>query len=41
MISRLTDAERAAHEAFIGSLGENALWREYLGESTSEASRKS
>ena len=38
MISRLTDAERAAHEAFIGSLGPNALWREYLGESTPEAS---
>ena len=38
MISRLTDAERAAHEAFIGSLGENALWREYLGERPPEAS---
>lgn len=24
---RLTDAERAAHEAFIAELGENALWR--------------
>ena len=38
MISRLTDAERAAHEAFIGSLGESALWREYLSERTPEAS---
>ena len=38
LISRLTDAERAAHEAFIKSLGENALWREYLGETTPEAS---
>lgn len=32
LISRLTEAERAAHEAFIQSLGPSALWREYLGE---------
>jgi DNA polymerase-3 subunit epsilon len=32
MISLLTDAERAAHEAFVQKLGPNALWREYLGE---------
>jgi DNA polymerase-3 subunit epsilon len=38
LISRLTDAERAAHEAFIRSLGENAIWREYLGKATPEAS---
>ena len=38
LISRLTDAERAAHEAFIQSLGPNTLWREYLGETTPEAS---
>ncbi len=31
LISRLTEAERAAHEAFIQSLGESALWRDYLG----------
>src|SRR3954447_3325201 len=31
-ISRLTDAERAAHEAFIAKLGPNALWAEYLGD---------
>jgi DNA polymerase III subunit epsilon len=31
-ISLLTDAEREAHEAFIRTLGPNALWREYLGE---------
>jgi DNA polymerase III subunit epsilon len=37
-ISRLTEAERAAHEAFIQSLGPNTLWREYLGETTPEAS---
>jgi DNA polymerase III subunit epsilon len=27
---RLTDAERAAHLAFVGTLGANALWRDYL-----------
>jgi len=27
--TRLTDAERAAHREFVGSLGENALWRNY------------
>lgn len=30
-ISRLSDTERAAHAAFVGGLGENALWRDYLG----------
>jgi DNA polymerase-3 subunit epsilon len=38
MISRLTDVERAAHAAFIEQLGPNALWREYLGEASPEAS---
>jgi DNA polymerase-3 subunit epsilon len=38
MISRLTDAERAAHEAFIQSLGPSALWREYIGENPSDFS---
>jgi len=38
LISRLTEAERAAHEAFIKSLGDNAIWREYLGEAEPEAS---
>ncbi|MCG7392730.1 DNA polymerase III subunit epsilon [Microvirga sp. ACRRW] len=38
MISRLTDEERAAHAAFIEQLGANALWREYLGETSPEAS---
>ncbi|MXQ11838.1 DNA polymerase III subunit epsilon [Microvirga makkahensis] len=37
-ISRLTDAERAAHAAFVEQLGPNALWREYLGEDAPEAS---
>jgi DNA polymerase-3 subunit epsilon len=36
VVSRLTDAERAAHEAFIQTLGPNPLWREYLGESKAE-----
>jgi len=27
--TRLTDAERAAHREFVGSLGENALWHNY------------
>jgi DNA polymerase-3 subunit epsilon len=30
--SRLTDAERDAHRAFVGTLGANALWRDYLKE---------
>jgi len=38
LISRLTEAERAAHEAFIQSLGPGAIWREYLGETKPEAS---
>jgi DNA polymerase-3 subunit epsilon len=31
-ISRLTDAERAAHLAFIAGLGASAIWREYVAE---------
>jgi DNA polymerase-3 subunit epsilon len=27
---RLTDAERAAHRAFVATLGEKAIWAEYL-----------
>ncbi|MEZ5840336.1 MAG: DNA polymerase III subunit epsilon [Hyphomicrobiales bacterium] len=30
--TRLTEAEREAHLAFIGEMGEKALWRKYLGE---------
>jgi DNA polymerase-3 subunit epsilon len=37
MISRLTDAERAAHAAFIEQLGANSLWRDYIGEASPEA----
>ncbi|MGO4570771.1 DNA polymerase III subunit epsilon [Microvirga sp. 2TAF3] len=36
MISRLTDAEKAAHEAFIQSLGGTPLWRDYIGENPSD-----
>jgi DNA polymerase III subunit epsilon len=31
-VSRLTDAEREAHVAFVTTLGAGALWREYLKE---------
>ena len=31
LASRLTDEERLAHEAFVASLGEEALWRGVLG----------
>jgi DNA polymerase-3 subunit epsilon len=31
-VSRLTDAEREAHLAFVATLGANALWRDYLKE---------
>jgi DNA polymerase III subunit epsilon len=27
---RLTDAEREAHRAFVGTLGEKSIWRDYL-----------
>ena len=30
---RLTDSEREAHAAFVASLGNEAIWRDYLGES--------
>lgn len=29
---RLSEAERAAHRDFVATLGENAVWRSYLGE---------
>lgn len=32
-VSRLTDAERERHRAFIATLGDKALWAAYLGES--------
>jgi DNA polymerase-3 subunit epsilon len=30
---RIGEAERAAHRAFVATLGDNAIWKEYLGES--------
>ncbi len=29
---RLTEAERARHAAFVGTLGASPVWRDYLGE---------
>ncbi len=37
-ISRLTDAERDAHEAFVATLGEGAIWREYRSEAPAAGS---
>ena len=37
VMSRLTDSERQAHEAFVRTLGPVALWREYLGGSEEAA----
>jgi DNA polymerase-3 subunit epsilon len=31
-VSRLSDAERQAHMAFVATLGAQAIWRDYLGE---------
>jgi DNA polymerase-3 subunit epsilon len=33
LAARISDAERAAHREFVATLGENALWRVYLGDS--------
>ncbi|MGD6613532.1 hypothetical protein VXM49_23105, partial [Xanthomonas citri pv. citri] len=32
MRSRLTDAERERHAAFVAGLGTNAVWREYMSD---------
>jgi len=31
LISAITEDDRTAHRAFIATLGENAIWRDYLG----------
>jgi DNA polymerase-3 subunit epsilon len=31
IVTRLSDAERDAHAAFVATLGPNALWNSYLG----------
>ena len=33
---RLTEAERAAHRAFVATLGEKAIWNDYVGAATPE-----
>ena len=30
LLSRITEAEREAHFAFVATLGEKAIWNEYL-----------
>jgi DNA polymerase III subunit epsilon len=35
LVPRISDAERAAHREFIATLGENALWANYIGKSAS------
>jgi DNA polymerase-3 subunit epsilon len=30
LLSRLTDAERAAHRALVAELGQKAIWNDYL-----------
>jgi DNA polymerase III subunit epsilon len=30
LLPRLSDDERAAHRAFVATLGEKAIWKEYL-----------
>jgi DNA polymerase-3 subunit epsilon len=30
LVPRLTEAERAAHRAFVATLGEKAVWAHYL-----------
>ena len=37
LVPRLSDAERAAHRDFVATLGEHAIWRDYLAERASEA----
>jgi DNA polymerase III subunit epsilon len=32
LVSRLTAAEHAAHVTFIATLGDGAIWRDYLRE---------
>jgi DNA polymerase-3 subunit epsilon len=38
IVSKLTEAERGAHEALVHSLGPNALWREYIQERSGQSS---
>jgi DNA polymerase III subunit epsilon len=36
LMPRVTAEDRAAHRAFVATLGENAIWRDYLSESDDE-----
>lgn len=38
VVTRLTETERAAHVAFVATLGPHALWRSYLGVEDAAAS---
>jgi DNA polymerase-3 subunit epsilon len=38
IVSKLTEAERGAHETLVQSLGPNALWREYIQERSGQSS---
>jgi len=31
LVPRVTDADRDAHRAFIATLGDKAIWNEFLG----------
>src|SRR5215218_6174296 len=38
IVTRLSEAERSAHAAFVATLGPNALWNSYLGSTEAAAS---
>ena len=37
LVARLTDAERAAHRAFVATRGDKAIWKDYVSESVAVA----
>ena len=37
LVSRLTEVDEAAHRAFVATLGEKAIWNQYLGAQTGAA----
>lgn len=37
LLPRVTEAERAAHRAFVATLGDKAIWMDYLGAGTGAA----
>jgi len=30
LVPRITDEDRAVHRQFVGTLGESAIWRDYI-----------